>query len=1055
MSPTQYRAEFDMEWKCTECISGIVTLSSNRTLTPEPLTPPTSAIASPNSGMPLFPFEGTTLPHPGPSPVRVIYNSNTSMITADEKVKNFGKGLTFCHININGLKSKIDEVKYFLCSNHVAVLGITESKLSSDDDNKTFHVDSYTVFRCDRARRGGGSILYISKSIKFQVLPLPIKLPLELEITVLKIKYPGVKPIAFIVVYNPPTHSKPKFVECFRSVLDHIRSLDHECVIMGDFNINLLSPDSITLSLYLIKREFKLSQLMHDPTCSGSRLGSHYESLIDHVYVNSHANYQIHGHLPFAGSDHHMTFVTRRVKTYVNPCIKITYRPYAKADPDCLQSEISAIDFSFTTNNAVQTNAVEFSTRILDTLSTHVPLKSRFVRPSPPRWFTAEIAELCKHRDELRRISSKLKSSESWSAYKKSRNFVTFKIRQAKKRYFKSEFKSHCNSTSIWKNINQLTNYKSKDHTTIDVMINPESLLSTNKPDEIASLLADSFTVKPCPRTEDQKTTEMIKEYITRPHDAINPSYEFSSVSPCEVASAIKHSKNNGGPGVNFVPMRIFKMCLDQLKTPLASLFTTIFVLCNVPQCFKTGSVLPLYKGKGPHNDPNNYRPITILPPIVKIFERIIFMKLLPLVAPKFIPQQHGYRKSRSCQTALTLFTQHIFELIDGRNCRAGAVFVDLRKAFNSVDHVLLIKKMMTDFVLPPHFIRLMRSYLDSRVFKISLNGSHSAYFPDPCGVPQGSPLGNLLFTMFVNDITRAISLPFLLYADDLVFYTGDTDVAAIIERLEDNLNSLQSWCKANKLVINQTKTEYMIFHKPNDTKFGPVPPLTLDGFELNRVFKFRYLGIVIDPTLSFKFHFTGVCSRVVSAISKLHSVKRLVPKLVMRIMVNAYILPIYDYCINIWCVQSDRELEYLQTRIYRFLLSVELPSIDRKLTRGKPIDASQVQIKLFANQMLLEYDLLTIKERLTWTLIKNAASYLSSPIPELNTLFTLSSNTRTSRMMPLLVIHRHSSETFKRSTHYRTVDAWNRLPKDMTYNPATMNAFKKSISNHLINLRT
>jgi hypothetical protein len=401
------------------------------------------------------------------------------------------------------------------------------------------------------------------------------------------------------------------------------------------------------------------------------------------------------------------------------------------------------------------------------------------------------------------------------------------------------------------------------------------------------------------------------------------------------------------------------------------------------------------------------------------------------MVEDKFIDQQHGYRTSRSCQTALTLFSQDIYNAIDGKNSRAGAVFVDLRKAFNSVDHYILLVKMLSNFGLSPHIIRLILSYLDDRVFRIALGSFISNYFSDPCGIPQGSPLGNLLFTIFVNDVTSALDLLSKLYADDLAFHTHGCDPSKIVETLSNTLSNLNEWCIKNKLVINDLKTEWMFFHKNHDTKFGLVPEVMLNDKIIKRVDKFRYLGVILDPTMTFKTHFNSVESRLNSAIYKLRSIKRYVPELVMKILFNAYVLPIYDYCIEIWCVQTKLELSTLQSKIYHFLLSYLYPTLGKKFKKAPKTHLLHSETM---HSLLSRFNLLTVHERMNWTLLKNAHKYFTSDIPGLQSLFNFSTNTRSSRSMPLLQVERHSSESFKRSVHYRTVSLWNELPKDLQY---------------------
>ena len=322
--------------------------------------------------------------------------------------------------------------------------------------------------------------------------------------------------------------------------------------------------------------------------------------------------------------------------------------------------------------------------------------------------------------------------------------------------------------------------------------------------------------------------------------------------------------------------------------------------------------------------------------------------------------------------------------MIDGRNCRAGVVFIDLCKAFNSVDQNQLLLKLIDLYDLDPHIVRLFRNYLDNRVFKISLGDCYSTYFTEPGGIPQGSPLGNLLFTMFVNDIEIAINIPYILYADDIVIYTDGISPADIAEKLSATLEEISKWCEINKLSINHAKTEFMFFHKAHDTKIDHVPSVLLNGLPITRVYSFKYLGIILDPNLSFRSHFPKIKSQVCTAISMLQRIKRQVNFTAMKVLINAYLLSSYDYCIDIWCILPQSEMISIQSKIHNFIKSYMFPSAykrDRKLQKSRKFIHSRVPDNT-ENLILKKFSFLTIKERLTWTLLKNTFQFMRSPVP-------------------------------------------------------------------------
>ncbi len=188
---------------------------------------------------------------------------------------------------------------------------------------------------------------------------------------------------------------------------------------------------------------------------------------------------------------------------------------------------------------------------------------------------------------------------------------------------------------------------------------------------------------------------------------------------------------------------------------------------------------------------------------------------------------------------------------------------------------------------------------------------------------------------------------------------------------------------------INEVKTEFMILHKSHDTSIGNVSQVLLDGKPINRVYKFRYLGVIIDSNMTFKFYYNTVEAKVNSAIYKLQSVKRYVPELAMKIMFNAYVLPIYNYCIEVWCVMSTHDLDHLQSKINRFLFSYMFPSLQKKYTRRPRSMALHSSNANNMHHLLLRFNLLTVHERMIWTLLRNVYSFMSSSITILKYMFT------------------------------------------------------------------
>ena len=233
----------------------------------------------------------------------------------------------------------------------------------------------------------------------------------------------------------------------------------------------------------------------------------------------------------------------------------------------------------------------------------------------------------------------------------------------------------------------------------------------------------------------------------------------------------------------------------------------------------KKGKITPLFKSNDP-TAPNNYRPITILPIISKIMERIVHRQVYKFLRKHNLitSEQFGFRPNLSTNITLTRVTEEILLNI-GDKFITGAVFIDLRKAFDTVDHTLLIAKLKNIGFSAP-VINWFTSYLSSRTAVTSINNITSTPEPITVGVPQGSILGPLLFLIFINDLPQCLKhCKSILYADDtLLYYAGKTENDLQV-KINEDLNSLSQWLNNNLLTLNYEKTKFMITTKSNQLK--------------------------------------------------------------------------------------------------------------------------------------------------------------------------------------------------------------------------------------------
>ncbi len=486
--------------------------------------------------------------------------------------------------------------------------------------------------------------------------------------------------------------------------------------------------------------------------------------------------------------------------------------------------------------------------------------------------------------------------------------------------------------------------------------------------DKIANELANEFVFENSESIDEDVLTE-INDYEQN-YTTNHPDYSIPEITHVEIQKAIGKVKKCK-PLSNTVPKRMFKMFTDAICIPLCILFNFIFVQNIVPDAMKIATCTPLYKGKGRFSSSASYRAIFHHSFVTKIFEKILFYRLTAMVSDKLNNAQHGFRPGRSCNTAVTFFTQKIHDFLDLRNGKAIAVFIDFRKAFDTVNRKILLKKLMTEFDLAPYMVKVLASYFTNRKFKIIMDENESKFYNIENGVPPGAGPSALLFSLFINNISSItdldLDLDMLLYADDAVIFTKCENYNEGIVRINDCMLNLEKWCEENDIKINVEKTKFMCFYKGNDYRSkrqleGLSENVCINGEKVERVHTFKYLGVHIDSALTFKTHFSHVEKRMNASLGRLYAYKRCIPKTRLKIFLTAFVTSIFEYCCTVWAIQSETELGKLQNRINRFIYTIEYT---HKRNRNVKISLSKM------NKILIEMNLLTIMELRKLSLIK------------------------------------------------------------------------------------
>ena len=351
------------------------------------------------------------------------------------------------------------------------------------------------------------------------------------------------------------------------------------------------------------------------------------------------------------------------------------------------------------------------------------------------------------------------------------------------------------------------------------------------------------------------------------------------------------------------------------------SIITGIF-----PNEWKCAKVVPIHK-QGKRNCVDNYRPISIIPVVAKVFERIIYDQLhLYLSENKLLTNcQSGFRGLHSTVTALLEATNEWAHNIDHGNINA-VLFLDLKKAFDTVDHEILLGKLNA-YGISGVAGNWFRSYLSERQQMCCVNGHSSNSHFLRCGVPQGTILGPLLFLIYINDLPNClVHSRARVFADDTNLTYASNNIYDINHNFNEDLAHVSEWLSANRLTLNQTKTEFMLIgsHQRMNT-FHATPSLAINNVPVRQVSHTKSLGTHIDEKLSWNVHIEKLCKKVASGIGALKRIRHFVSPSTMQLIYNCLVQPYFDYCSVIWdscgSTRADK-LQKLQNRAARVLTS-------------------------------------------------------------------------------------------------------------------------------------
>ena len=771
-----------------------------------------------------------------------------------------GKGFKIAHINIQSLRNKIDQLNIFLHDNNIDVLCVTESWLTSDIEDNVITIPGYNVCRQDREnldREHGGIVNYIKEGINYSEKSDVLNTSNDIEVVLIEIALPNTRPFLLSTVYRIPD-ATVDYLNAVDDLFQNCSTQYDEMIIVGDFNLDISKANN-SRKINNFAKNSDLHQLIKDYT----RITDKSKTIIDLAFVSRPETITSSGVHSLGLSDHSLIYVVRKCKQIKIPS-RVTksrsYKRFSNVDfCNTLHSKNWDLVKTFTDVNDAWSC---WSEMFNDACNKHAPVKEKRIKGFLPEWVTSEFLSLSKDRDYYYSRAHKTNDPQDWVKAKSLRNKVNNLNRSLKRKFFQTEIQNNINdSTKLWKSIKKLIPNKSSNignvHTTNGF---------TKSDTEIANEFNNHFTTVGTKLackfddSDDDKRSESSKTNRNINYDS--GAFVFTEITSDFVYTQICKMSNNKSPGIDGICCKLLKIAAPIICSSLAYICNLSLFMSEFPMDWKAAKVTPIHKS-GDKANVDNYRPISVLSIVSKIMERAVHNQLYDylMLRNSLNVCQSGFRKNHSTVTTLLDVQDFILNNTD-KGYVTAALFLDLKKAFDTVNHELLINKL-NSLGIKGNELNWFVSYLNNRVQAVNIGHSMSNFQGIKVGVPQGSILGPLLFIIYVNDLPLCVNCKTVMYADDTTLLFRSSDQVSLQIDLDSNLNRIAQWFNRNKLTLNIKKTKLMLFGTTkNLDKFKDVT-LKYNNNAIERVDSFKYLGVIFDSHMTWLQHVDHISSNV------------------------------------------------------------------------------------------------------------------------------------------------------------------------------------------------
>lgn len=930
------------------------------------------------------------------------------------------------HFNTRSLRGHYDDLVAFLSivEHSFSVICLSETWLSADEGH-LYALPGYESEYCHRVtNRGGGSAVLITSSIPYkrrQDLFFDINCEsvwLEVESSALPLNN---RHTVIASIYRSPSSSNSEFCVQLERILATLTLENKNIIICGDVNINILDTNTpVCLEYVRCFLSFGLQSLIHSPTRCDMN-GSN--TLIDHVLSNIFADSKS-GVIDYLFTDHYPVFFC------LDACIPIKNKHNTKTVFNSAEfvEIVRNADWDFVAQEECGEEAFnEFSAKIsafIAECTTTSTVIHWFRTPRNP-WITPGLLHSISKKENMRR---KLKSQPSNSSLKtrlkRYSNLLSMLLKRAKREYYEKQIDKNGNDTR--KNWQLIKKFLNSSETTCLSKITVDGR-SLTEPLDIANAFSDTFA-----SNSPDSLVDLHFPILSR-----SPQSFYLRPTSADEVFQIMSSLKTKGPGLDSIHPSKIKLVARELSPILAEIINKLFKAGAFPDALKVGKITPVFK-KGDRLSTNNYRPICVLPFFSKVIEKLFYLRLMCYLL-KFnllSPHQFGFRPDYSTELALLSFTDRIKQAIDD-GLLTGAVFIDLTKAFDTINHRILLCKLESFGIVGPA-LQFIRNYLTNRSQVVYVNNIASSAKPVTMGVPQGSILGPLLFLLFINDLPSSLNhTNCLLYADDTTIFTSQKTTAELESSLNSDLCNIYQWCVNNHLYMNPSKTTFVVFSSAQNTFPSPVS-VSLNNHIISVSDHVKFLGVILDKHLKYNYHVLSILKKASFGIHVLIKARPYFQSRIILSLYYAYIHSHLSYCISSWGNTYASHLEpllHLQKRALRLIAFAPFQS---------PSTPLFIYFSVLPINLLFTLKLAILMYRLIYHGLCVSGLSTQHLVNTNNTRFSACHN---------FLLPKVRSNYGKLTLKFTGVSVWNNIPLEIKLCP-TFYSFRKMFKEYLITKR-